>query len=178
MGKISNQFRDKVKSKLDGTTLQDKHTAEQIKKERIKKMGIDIIDNLVPIIYNHCDSSYKQITALVVFDLAYVLVYSGLVGTVHYLFDLSRSGSGKDSAANYSKELLLTLVIELQKQEQKEYAQQHKEDGSLSSKMFKCVHGGDSTVQAIYKGFEIVPAQAIRRGETGILMRDKNNPMP
>lgn len=177
MGKISNHFRDKAESKLDETTLQEKHTVEKIKKECSKKMGIDIVDNVVTAIHERCISSYKQITALVVFDLAYVLAYSGLDGTTHYLFDLSASGSGKDSAADHSKELLLSPIIELQKQEQKEYRQQQKENSSLPSKMFKSIHGGHTTVQAIYKGFEVVPVQAIRRGETGVLMRDKNNPM-
>lgn len=176
MGTIANQFRAQSESKTDRTSMLDKQV-ETVINDNPKKTGIDIIDSSVPIIYNHCASSYKQITALIVFDLAYVLAYSGLAGTVHYLFDLSSSGSGKDSAADRSKELLLVPVIELQKQEKKEYSRQRKEDNDLPPKMFKCIHGGHATIQAIYKGFESVAAQAIRRGETGMLMRDKNNPM-
>ncbi len=141
-----------------------------------KKTGLELIDSIVPVIHNHCRSSHKQITAITIIDIAYIAAYSGLKGTAHYLFDFSSSGSGKDSSANHSKDLILSPVVAIQMEDAKYYANERKEDKDLPPKQFKCVHGGDTTVQAVYKGFEVVRSQYIRRGEIGTLLRDKSNP--
>ncbi len=180
--KVVNDFEKIVTEERSATKESDKKIiagSESIfnknEQESYKRTGLKLIDDVVPIIYGRCRSSHKQITAITLFDLAYVSAYAGLKGTSHYLFDLSNSGSGKDSAADRSKALILSPVTVMQIEKQKEYAKERKEDPDLHSKMFKCIHGGDATVQAVYKGFEVVPAQAIRRGELGQVMQDKSN---
>ncbi len=174
--KVAAERADTVKQS-DAAIVAEKETTTLSKPESYKRTGINLVDDIVPIIHSRCRSSYKQITAIAVSDIAYVASYAGLKGTAHYLFDFSNSGSGKDSSADHSKELLLSPIVSLQMEDAKEYAQERKEDKDLLSKMFKCIHGGDSTVQAVYKGFEVSRSQYVRRGEIGVMLRDKAHPL-
>lgn len=140
--------------------------------------GIDILDGSVEKIRLHTISSYKQIIAVCLIDLAYVIAYSGVSGTEHYVFDASPSGTGKDSAANQSYDLILQPVMEIQSKRKEAYNyERQSSDEKLPSKSFHCTHTSDATPQGTYLGFETTKAQYPRLGEIGNKMRNKENPL-
>ncbi len=129
-------------------------------------------------IHLHTISSYKQISTIMVIDLAYVLAYAELGGTAHYAFDLSPGGKGKDSAADRSFELNLKPIMQLQNEKKKSYEyDRQSSDEKLPTKSFHCIHTSDATPQGTYRAFETTKAQYPRLGEVGSKMRNKEHPM-
>ncbi len=140
--------------------------------------GIPLIDNSVVSVREHTISSYKQITAVCILDLAYVLAYGGLLGTEHYVFDASSSATGKDSAADRSYQLHLQPVMQLQSDRKEAYEyERQSSDTKLPSKSFHCIHTTDATPQGTYLGFETTKTQYPRMGEIGNKMRNKEHPL-
>ncbi len=140
--------------------------------------GVELLDKSIDQTHKHTISSYMQITAIAVLDIAYVFAYGGLRGTAHYVFDTSASATGKDSAAEKSYQLYLKPVMELQSKAKEAYAYEcESSDEKLPSKSFHCIHTADATAQGTYRGFETTKAQYPRLGEVGNKMKNKEHPL-
>lgn len=142
------------------------------------KFGIDILDKSIELIHAHTISSYKQISAIVIIDLAYLCSYSSLKGTEHYVFDTSPSATGKDSSADRSYQLHLQPIMQLQKERHHAHIlETQKSDEPPVLKSFHCIHTADATPQAIYVGFSTTNSQYVRLGEMGNKLAKKDHPL-
>lgn len=139
-------------------------------------LDIEILDMCIGAIHKTTDGSHKQISAMVMLDIAYILAYSGLHGTDHYLFDASPSGTAKDSTSDRSYELLLKPVMKIQNERKKAYEYKcQNSDEDLPIKAFPCIHINDATPQGTFRGFDTTKSQYIRIGEISNKLRSKDN---
>jgi len=167
---LINEFENQQSNATD-RTFQQKN-----RKDTPYLFGINLLDNVVETIHRHTVSSYMQISAIALLDLSYVLAYGGLRGTSFYLFDLSPSGGGKDSAANQSFDLLLNPIMKLQNERKQLHdAMRIDSDDKIPPKSFHCIHTTDVTPQATYRAFETTKAQYPRLGEISNKMRKKED---
>ena len=147
-------------------------------KDKAFIFGIELLDKSIEKIHMHTISSYRQVAAITIIDIGYILSYGGLRGTTHYVFDTSASATGKDSAADKSYQLHLKPVMELQSKAKEAYAYEcESSDEKLPFKSYHCIHTADATAQGTYRGFETTKAQYPRLGEVGNKMKNKEHPL-
>ncbi len=175
-----NDFKTPPSGKTEVGKVTEEIIAEndQFTKDEPFIFGIELLDNNIEMIHLHATSSYKQISAISVLDIAYVWAYGGLRGTAHYVFDASPSATGKDSAADRSFELHLKPIMHLQNEKKKSYAyDRQSRDEKLPAKSFHCIHTSDATPQGTYCAFETTKAQYPRLSEIGDKMQKKEHPL-
>jgi len=133
------------------------------------------IERFCDLIYEHCSSSHKQIIAILVFDIANIIAIAGIKYTAHYLFDFSESGSGKDTSADLSRELVLKPIQRIQEGLRSSHYEKKLDDKEFKGKIFSSIHGAEITTQSISKAFENNKHQCIRLSEVGQLLKDPKN---
>ncbi len=182
----AKQLKETMESRTTAPTEEyetKSHTdiiAENIKNKSDKPLvfGVELLDDSIEMIHLHTISSYKQISAIAMLDIAYVCGYGGLRGTEHFLYDLGPTATGKDSAADRSFDLHLKPIMQLQNERKKSYEyERQSSDEKLPAKSFHCIHTSDATPQGTYLAFEMTKAQYPRLGEVGNKMRNKEHPM-